>query len=146
MIQADPRNVAAQHPAESAMTTELDELVTRAANDASIADAGVNQAILKAIETTRRHWLALADEQLALDAVIGVGVGYAALTCDGVVRYEQNGKPGSGRMTAAQAEELAKSEPDRDWRIHLVALLDDRHYRRAGAARWVLYERGYGMS
>jgi hypothetical protein len=49
-------------------------------------------------------------------------------------------------MTVAQAERLALREPDRDWRIHLVALLEDRHYRRQGAGRWVIYERGYGLS
>jgi hypothetical protein len=49
-------------------------------------------------------------------------------------------------MTVAQAERLARREPDREWRIHLVAQLEDRHYRREGAGRWVIYERGYGMS
>jgi len=50
------------------MTTELDQLISRAANDASAGDPAVNRAILDAIETTRRHWRALAEESLAPDA------------------------------------------------------------------------------
>jgi hypothetical protein len=48
--------------------------------------------------------------------------------------------------TVRDAERLAAREPARDWRIHLVALRDERHYRRSRDGRWVLYERGYGLS
>jgi hypothetical protein len=48
--------------------------------------------------------------------------------------------------TVRDAERVAAREPARDWRIHLVALRDERHYRRSGDGRWVLYERGYGLS
>ena len=49
-------------------------------------------------------------------------------------------------MTAADAEQMALADPEKDWCIHLVALLDDRHYRRVGKGRWVLFRRGYGLS
>jgi hypothetical protein len=78
------------------------------------------------------------------DSLIGVGIGCATLTRDGETVYEENGK--RDLMTVAQAERLAEREPQRDWRIHLVAQLEDRHYRREGAGVWALYERGYGMS
>jgi hypothetical protein len=128
------------------MTTELDELATRAVNDQSLSGAGLHHVIVSVIEKTRRHWATMAGQHLAPDAVIGVGAGYAALTRDGVAVYEENGKRHCDLMTVAQAEELARREPDRDWRIHLVGQLENRHFRRAADGAWVLYERGYGMS
>jgi hypothetical protein len=103
-------------------------------------------AVVSIIAKTRRHWAALPDRCLAPEAVIAVGIGYAALTKDGETVYEEDRTGERELMTVAQAERLAKREPDREWRIHLVAQLDDRHYRREGAGRWVIYERGYGMS
>jgi hypothetical protein len=104
------------------------------------------RVIASIIAKTRRHWGAMADRYLMPDALIGVGIGYAALTRDGETVYEEGGGQQRDMMTVAQAERLAKREPERDWRIHLVAQLEDRHYRREGAGVWVLYERGYGIS
>jgi hypothetical protein len=55
------------------MTSELDQLVSRAANDSSFADPMLTHAIVKAIETTRRHWKALADERLGGQAMPPLG-------------------------------------------------------------------------
>jgi len=128
------------------MTTELDELAERAVNDRSLSGTALHRAIVSVIDTTRRHWASMADQCLSRDAVIGVGIGYAALTRDGVAVYEENGRPYCNLMTVAQAEELAKREPERDWRIHLVAQLENRHYRRTTDGSWVLYQRGFGLS
>jgi len=86
------------------------------------------------------------DEWLALDAQIAVGAGYAALTRDGVPVYETECFALEGAWSVRDAERLAAAEPDRDWRIHLVALRDARHYRRRRDGRWRLYQRGYGLS
>ena len=120
------------------MTTQLEPALRAEEDDAS-------RAFVSIIAKTRRHWSMLPDRLLALEAIIGVGVGYAALTRDGVAVYEENDS-GRAPMTVAQAEQLAQREPDHDWRIHLVAQLEDRHYRRQGVGRWVIYERGYGLS
>ena len=128
------------------MTTELDELASRAENDLSLSSTGLDRVIASVIEQTRRHWATMSDQYLAPDALIGVGIGYAALTRNGQAIYEESGKRQCELMTVAQAEELAQREPACDWRIHLVAQLENRHYRREGARMWVLYERGYGMS
>jgi hypothetical protein len=128
------------------MATELDELAARALNDPILSSAGLGELIKSVIDRTRRNWATMSDEHLALEAVIGVGLGYAALTRDGLAVYEENGKRHCDLMTVAQAEELAQREPDQDWRIHLVAQLENRHYCRQGAGLWVLYQRGYGMS
>jgi hypothetical protein len=98
------------------------------------------------IAKTRRHWATLADRYLAPETAISVGIGYAALTRDGETVYEEDLTGAHAPMTVAQAEKLAQREADHDWRIHLVAQLEDRHYRRDGAGRWVIYERGYGLS
>ena len=106
----------------------------------------VSRAFVSIIAKTHRHWKMLPDRCLAPEATIGVGIGYAALTRDGEAVYEEDGTGERPPMTVAQAERLAQNEPERDWRIHLVAQLENRHYRREGAGLWVLYERGYGMS
>jgi hypothetical protein len=105
----------------------------------------VARTFVSIIAKTRRQWNMLPDRCLAPEATIGVGIGYAALTRDGKAVWEENGG-GRAPMTVAQAERLAEREPDRDWRIHLVAQLEDRHYRREGTGLWVIYERGYGLS
>jgi hypothetical protein len=86
------------------------------------------------------------DDQLPPDAQLAVGAGYAALTRDGVPVYEAECFALEDVWTVRDAERLAAREPARDWRIHLVALRDERHYRRSGDGCWVLYERGYGLS
>jgi len=108
--------------------------------------AELARAAVSIIAKTRRHWATLEDRYLAPETFISVGIGYAALTRDGETVYEEDRTGESAPMTVAQAEKLARTEADRDWRIHLVAQLEDRHYRRDSAGRWVIYERGYGMS
>ena len=103
-------------------------------------------AVVSIIAKTRQHWALKPDRFLAAEAPIGVGVGYAALTRDGETVYEEDHTGRRDPMTVAQAERMAQREPDHEWRIHLVAQLEDRHYRREGAGRWVIYERGYGIS
>jgi hypothetical protein len=84
--------------------------------------------------------------ELPHDTVIGVGFGHASLTRDGKPVFEESGQDADELPTAADAERVARAEPDRDWRIHLVSLREERHYRRQGDGRWVLYARGYGLS
>ena len=127
------------------MTTELDELVMRAEKDQSFGNTELDRVFASVIAKTCRYWAAMSDHCLAPEASIGVGISYAALTRDGEAVYEEDGEQ-RDLMTVGQAERLAEREPDRDWRIHLVAQLEDRHYRRERAGLWVLYERGYGMS
>lgn len=87
-----------------------------------------------------------APETLAHDTRIGVGFGHASITRDGVPVFEEDGHDFDALPTVADAERMARAEPHCDWRIHLVSLLDERHYRRDGEGRWTLYKRGYGLS
>ena len=84
---------------------------------------------------------------LPMESIIAVGFGDAALTKDGVdVFCERSNMTDEEIMTVAQAEEMAKADPDHDWRIHLIAPLSERHYQRQGDNQWVLYEKGQGFA
>ena len=104
------------------------------------------QTVISVIAKTRMSWELFSEQYLSPDSVIGVGHGYAALTRDGVPVFEENGQEFEQLMTVAQAESLAREDPLHDWKIHLVALLDDRHYQRDDEGNWVLVRRGYGLS
>jgi hypothetical protein len=80
------------------------------------------------------------------DALVAVGVGYAAVTRDGVPIYEADCGELEDAISVRDAEAMAAAEPGRDWRIHLVGPLDERHYRRGVDGRWTIYSRGYGLS
>jgi hypothetical protein len=87
-----------------------------------------------------------APEALENDARIGVCFGHASITRDGVPVFEEDGHDYDALPTVADAESMARAAPQCEWCIHLVSLLDERHYRREGEGRWVLYRRGYGLS
>ena len=116
------------------------------ASDTRVMPAEAKRAVDELVITTRNAWAPGADDFLSLRAVIGVGFGFAALTRDGKVVYEERDEAPEQVMTVADAERLAQEAADRDWRIHLVATLDDRHYKRIGPGKWQLYKRGYGLS
>jgi hypothetical protein len=105
-----------------------------------------DEAVALVVATTRISWGPRFDQYLSLQSVIGVGHGYAALTRDGEPVFEENGKDFEELMTVADAEKLADQDPRHDWKIHLVAFLEDRHYRRTAAGCWELVRRGYGLS
>jgi len=84
-------------------------------------------------------------EHLPMKNLIGVGFGYAAVTKNGQEVYNEMDNQES-LWTTQQAEELAKQDPDNDWRIHLEAPLSERHYQRQGEGLWVLYEKGEGFA
>jgi len=84
--------------------------------------------------------------RVALDALLLPGLGCASVCRNGEPVIELQGFAGEHAMTVGDAERLALAEPEQEWRIHMVSLLDDRHYRREGAGVWTLYARGYGLS
>ena len=83
---------------------------------------------------------------LAPDALLLPGLGCASVSKNGESVIELQGLAVEHAMTVGDAERLALTEPEREWCIHMVSLLDDRHYRREGAGLWRLYARGYGLS
>ena len=86
------------------------------------------------------------DAHLAPDALLLRSLGCASVSKNGERVIELQGLAGEHEMTVGDAERLALAEPEQEWCIHIVSLLDDRHYRREGAGLWRLYARGYGLS
>jgi len=81
-----------------------------------------------------------------MNALIAVGFGDATVTKNGEEVYSENTHDEENLWSAQDAENLAKQDPDNDWRIHLEAPLGDRHYQRQGDGHWVLYKRGMGFA
>ena len=80
------------------------------------------------------------------DGVIAVGFGCAALMRDGHTVYAEPQTGEDDYMTGHQAEELAKTDPDHDWRIVLMAPLSARTYQRHAPGEWALVEQGEGFA
>jgi hypothetical protein len=87
-----------------------------------------------------------ANVHLRPDALLLPGLGCASVSKNGKPVIELQGLAGEHAMTVGDVERLAQAEPEQEWCIHMVSLLDDRHYRREGAGSWSLYARGYGLS
>jgi len=143
---------AARNGAESKKSTPADSMAhsairaQSAAQTVAQAATQAEQTISAVVTTTQLRWHSLSERHLPLDSVIGVGYGYAALTRDGEPVFEENGQEFHQLMTVAEAEKIAAQDPPHDWKIHLVALLEDRHYQRTGRGCWELVRRGYGLS
>ena len=80
------------------------------------------------------------------DGVIAVGFGCAVLMRDGRTVYAEPQDGEDDYMTGHQAEELAKADPDHDWKIVLEAPLSARTYQRHGPGEWALVEQGPGFA
>ena len=110
--------------------------------DASIVFAVAAQAPRRVSSDRERS----NGARLALDALLLPGLGCARVSKNGEAVIELQGLAGEHAMTVGDAERLALAEPEHEWSIHVVNLLDDRRYRREGAGLWKLYARGYGLS
>ena len=120
------------------------------------AFAALRRALLKYLEpsaaasSARRRTGAYrfrgAEQRLALDALLLPGFGSTMVSKNGNPVIELQGLAGEHAMTVGDAERLALAEPEQEWCIHMVNLLDDRHYRRERSGLWSLYAQGYGLS
>jgi len=82
-----------------------------------------------------------------LDCEITVGFGYAALERDGVPMFtEDTCGDHDVPLTGAQAEAMAASDPDHDWRIELWAPLYGQTYQRHAPGEWVLIKKSKGFA
>ncbi|MEJ8547166.1 hypothetical protein [Brevibacillus borstelensis] len=87
-------------------------------------------------------------QHLPMSSLIAVGFGVAQVTKNGQVVYDELDyiEDEERIWTAQDAEDIAKKDPDNDWRIHLEAPLSERHYQRQGEGLWVLYKKGNGFA
>lgn len=80
---------------------------------------------------------------------ISVGFGDAKLTKDSETIWEEDTTSDCSYddcMSVAEAEELAKADPDHDWRIVIYGALSGRTYQQHGDMQWVLVERNLGFA
>ena len=87
--------------------------------------------------------------QIHAESRISVGFGDAKLTKNGEIVWQE---PFDGLhsyddcMSVGEAEELAKADPDHDWRIVIYGALSGRTYQRHGDMQWVLVEKNLGFA
>ena len=131
------------NPANSTADIGNAERERAATNQGANALFGVNAAA-QDIRSGNRN---CSDKpRLAANALLLPGLGCARLSKDGETVLELQALDGVQSVSVNDAERLALAEPEHDWCIHMVGLLEDRHYRREGAGLWRLYARGYGLS
>lgn len=80
-----------------------------------------------------------------LDMIIAVGFGTAQVTKDDEIVYME-GYNDEDFRSLQEFENMAKIDPDHDWRVLLVAPLREREYQRHGDGHWVLIHSGEGFA
>lgn len=80
-----------------------------------------------------------------LDMIIAVGFGVAQVTKgDEIIFQESMGDEEFHELQ--EFENMAKADPDHDWRALLVAPLREREYQRHGDEHWALVRSGEGFA
>ena len=97
-----------------------------------------------------------AHNDLDMERIIAVGFGSAGFSCDGEQLWDENNgwTHGYGLFEIPQedgpqvldVEELAKADPDHDWRIFYYGPLSESEYQRQGDGDWVLIGAGQGFA
>ena len=81
-----------------------------------------------------------------MNMMIAVGFGEATVIKDNEVIYSEPLSEADEFWTTQDAENIAKHDPDHDWRIRLNAPLSMREYQRHGNNEWVLVRKGQGFA
>lgn len=80
-----------------------------------------------------------------LDMIIAVGLGVARVTRGRRVIFSEGANDENDHYLS-EFEEMAKADPDHDWRVLLDAPLRSREYQRQGEGKWVLIKSGPGFA
>lgn len=78
------------------------------------------------------------------ESIIGVGFGWASLLKDGVAVWTQMNL--DAMITAGDAEEIARKDPEHDWRIVMEGALRGSTHQRQGDMQWVLIGKTMGFA
>lgn len=97
------------------------------------------------------HWGCLnctsAAKVAPMDMWIAVGFGSAYLSKNGEVIWdEQMAETDDDIWTVKKAEDLAKQDPDNDWRIVKYSPLHGETFQRQGDSNWVCIESNPGFA
>lgn len=85
------------------------------------------------------------EEIAPLDMIIAVGFGVAQVTKGDEVVFSE-GYHDEEFHELQEFENMAKADPNHDWRALLVAPLREREYQRHGDEYWVLVRSGEGFA
>ena len=81
-----------------------------------------------------------------LDMWVCVGFGSAQVTKGDEVIYQEDPNSEEEPPTLQKFEDIAKADPDHDWRCHIIGPLREREYQRQGEGHWVLVGSGMGFA
>jgi hypothetical protein len=82
-----------------------------------------------------------------MDLHVAVGFGMAAVTKDGRCVYSEEPDADYEDIPTLQTfEDMARADPDHDWRLILEAPLRSREYQRHRDDEWVLIASGQGFA
>lgn len=88
-----------------------------------------------------------AKSDLDMNRGIGVGFGSAGYSKDGEILWEESGAEEFDELPTVQfVENMAKIDPNHDWRIYFYAPLYEAEYQRQGDGIWVLVSKGEGFA
>ena len=84
---------------------------------------------------------------ISLETELAMGFGSATVTKDDLGIYDDGMvMRGEDCPTLRKFEELAKADPDHDWRVHFYGAMSETHYQRHGDGEWVLVLKGEGFA
>lgn len=90
-----------------------------------------------------------ARSDLNMERMIAVGFGSAGYSRDGRSLWDEcnaNVESEEDFPTVQSVEDMAKEDPDHDWRIYFDATLYSAEYQRQGDGVWVLVKKGPGFA
>ena len=87
-----------------------------------------------------------ARSDLEMERSIGVGFGSAGYSKNGETLWQQGGEEFDELPAVQHVEDMAKADPDNDWRIFFFAPLYEAEYQRQGDGVWVLVSKGMGFA
>lgn len=83
------------------------------------------------------------SEIAELEWIVGVGYGDACITRDDIVVYQETNDED---RYLKEFEEMARKDPNHDWRMTLMSALHGEVYQRQGDEKWVLIESNQGFA
>jgi hypothetical protein len=81
-----------------------------------------------------------------MDYPIAAGFGQASISKGSEVVFQEDPRSEEEPPTLQQFEDMAKVDPDHDWRFTLYLPLREAEYQRQGEGRWVLVRSGQGFA
>lgn len=86
------------------------------------------------------------EEIASLESWVAAGFGHAGITKDGETIFNADMNSEEDGPTLQKFEDMAKLDPDHDWRFSLFLPLREAEYQRQGDGRWVLVKSGMGFA